>query len=138
VHCKTCHYSLTGLTGPPHRCPECGNPFDPNDPSTFDVLHRKKPRWIRFVVIAVLTYIVLFVFMAHETFTRPAPQIINNIPGAQATYAPPTIASSLLRVALRALGVWPSAFVLVLLVYCLLSLMSQVRSAIAALSAALR
>jgi hypothetical protein len=33
VRCKTCHYSLDGLTE--HRCPECGTPFDPNDPSTF-------------------------------------------------------------------------------------------------------
>ena len=34
MRCKTCHYALTGLIGPPHRCPECGNPFDPNDPRT--------------------------------------------------------------------------------------------------------
>jgi hypothetical protein len=33
VRCKTCHYSLANLTE--HRCPECGRPFDPHDPSTF-------------------------------------------------------------------------------------------------------
>jgi hypothetical protein len=35
MRCKTCHYSQANLTE--HRCPECGNPFDPNDPSTFHV-----------------------------------------------------------------------------------------------------
>ena len=34
MRCKTCHYSLLNL--PEHRCPECGNAFDPNDPSTFE------------------------------------------------------------------------------------------------------
>jgi hypothetical protein len=37
VRCKTCHYSLENLTGPPHRCPECGAPFDPRDNYTFEV-----------------------------------------------------------------------------------------------------
>jgi hypothetical protein len=36
MRCKTCHYSLANLPGPEHRCPECGYPFDPNDPSTFE------------------------------------------------------------------------------------------------------
>lgn len=31
--CLTCHYALTGVPTP--RCPECGRPFDPADPSTF-------------------------------------------------------------------------------------------------------
>ena len=34
MRCKTCHYSLENLTGPPHRCPECGREFDPNDSAT--------------------------------------------------------------------------------------------------------
>ena len=34
MRCKTCHYSLTGLSE--HRCPECGAPFDLGDPNTFD------------------------------------------------------------------------------------------------------
>jgi hypothetical protein len=35
VRCKNCHYSLENLTGPPHRCPECGRAFDPRDTSSF-------------------------------------------------------------------------------------------------------
>lgn len=34
MRCKNCHYSLANLTE--HRCPECGNAFDPNDPTTFE------------------------------------------------------------------------------------------------------
>lgn len=37
MHCRNCHYALEGLTGPPHRCPECGGEFDPNDPRTVAV-----------------------------------------------------------------------------------------------------
>jgi rubredoxin len=32
--CRECGYLLRGLTV--HRCPECGIPFDPADPNTFD------------------------------------------------------------------------------------------------------
>jgi hypothetical protein len=42
VRCKTCHYSLAGLTGPPHRCPECGREFDPDDPTTFETPESKR------------------------------------------------------------------------------------------------
>jgi hypothetical protein len=38
VRCKTCHYSLANLTGPPNRCPECGRAFSPNDSSTFETI----------------------------------------------------------------------------------------------------
>ena len=33
IYCIKCRYSLFGLTSP--RCPECGQPFDPNDPTTY-------------------------------------------------------------------------------------------------------
>ena len=33
MYCIKCRYSLFGLTSP--RCPECGQPFDPNDPTTY-------------------------------------------------------------------------------------------------------
>ncbi|MHC4066328.1 MAG: hypothetical protein ACYSUI_17765 [Planctomycetota bacterium] len=33
MRCLGCSYNLEGL--PENRCPECGRPFDPDDPSTF-------------------------------------------------------------------------------------------------------
>jgi hypothetical protein len=63
VRCKTCHYSLEGLSGPRHLCPECGTPFDPNDSRTLDT---ERPKgmiaWIAFVVAFVLS-IALIVFL---------------------------------------------------------------------------
>lgn len=32
-HCLGCSYRLDGL--PENRCPECGRPFDPDDPTTY-------------------------------------------------------------------------------------------------------
>jgi hypothetical protein len=57
VRCKTCHYSLKNLTGPPHRCPECGREFDPNDRDTFLA---EKPRpligWRGLLISAAIAY----------------------------------------------------------------------------------
>ena len=50
VRCKTCHYSLTNLTK--HRCPECGKPFDPNDPSSFDTRNHNLPDWLLMMLSA--------------------------------------------------------------------------------------
>jgi hypothetical protein len=33
MYCRQCHYDLRALTT--NRCPECGNPFDPNNPDSF-------------------------------------------------------------------------------------------------------
>jgi uncharacterized paraquat-inducible protein A len=58
VRCKTCHYSLMGLTE--HRCPECGTPFDPNDPSTFEIPRpNEATAWIALVAAFVLVFILL-------------------------------------------------------------------------------
>jgi hypothetical protein len=54
MRCKNCHYALQGLTGPPHRCPECGCAFDPGDPSTYTV-----KRSITSKVITVLLVMAL-------------------------------------------------------------------------------
>ncbi len=62
MHCKTCHYSLANLTGPPHRCPECGNAFDPSDPSTFE-----GPRTLMSILLTPSFY-VLAVFAAFVSF----------------------------------------------------------------------
>lgn len=40
-YCKGCFYVLDGCTG--EYCPECGRPFDPNQPSTF--LREPRPQW---------------------------------------------------------------------------------------------
>ena len=38
MYCRSCQYDLNGLgTG---RCPECGHPFDPADPTTFETRRR--------------------------------------------------------------------------------------------------
>jgi hypothetical protein len=66
VRCKTCHYSLEGLTE--HRCPECGIAFDPNDPSTFGIDRRRQHKvrllWVALAFLAymALLFLVMIVF----------------------------------------------------------------------------
>jgi hypothetical protein len=64
VRCKTCHYSLENLTGPPHRCPECGRAFDPNVWSTFDTPEkyaaRRRSKILR--TIGIVIFILLFLY----------------------------------------------------------------------------
>ncbi|MCO6439013.1 MAG: hypothetical protein J5J06_18115 [Phycisphaerae bacterium] len=55
--CKNCEYIIDGL--PENRCPECGERFDPGDPTTFDVMPRQRcwfrdSAYVLFVFIAVL------------------------------------------------------------------------------------
>jgi hypothetical protein len=78
VRCKTCHYSLAnlGAAGPPHRCPECGTPFDPNDPSTFVSANTKR---LAPIVVArcAITFVATIVFVyvitsVSEMFMRPS------------------------------------------------------------------
>lgn len=59
MRCKTCRYPLEGLTGPPHRCPECGGEFDPNDPSTFDDQAFHMPAWLRSLLLILLFLSIL-------------------------------------------------------------------------------
>lgn len=52
MRCKNCRYSLANLTGPPHRCPECGRYFDLNDPRTFESAAGRRAdmrEWLRLV-----------------------------------------------------------------------------------------
>jgi hypothetical protein len=53
VWCANCFYSLHGLTE--HRCPECGRPFNPDDPRTF----AHAPRRRAFLPI-LLSYLAVF------------------------------------------------------------------------------
>ena len=57
MRCKTCNYSLEGLTE--HRCPECCREFDPSDPNTFFTLQQSQDRAAR--PLEVLAYIVIIV-----------------------------------------------------------------------------
>ena len=45
--CLTCNYALRGLTSP--RCPECGRPFDPDQPLTFNQ-GRPLDRWSKLLL----------------------------------------------------------------------------------------
>lgn len=63
MRCKTCHYSLTGLTE--HRCPECGNAFDPNDPNTFEHAPFPPNAWRYFsnaILLVLGTYLAGMLF----------------------------------------------------------------------------
>ncbi len=42
ARCLGCGYSLRGLAEP--RCPECGRPFDPADPTSVRLPARRRPR----------------------------------------------------------------------------------------------
>ena len=41
AQCRECGYLLRGLPEP--RCPECGRPFDPHDPTTYRDPTRPRP-----------------------------------------------------------------------------------------------
>jgi len=43
ARCRSCHYSLRGLES--FRCPECGNLFDPADPTT--MYFGDEPSWLK-------------------------------------------------------------------------------------------
>ena len=64
--CKTCHYSLQGLTRSPHQCPECGRAFDPNRASTFTTSFRVRVRrHVLVIAIIVMVYLGLFTVARH-------------------------------------------------------------------------
>lgn len=65
VHCKTCHYSLEHLRGPEHRCPECGRPFDPNDPRTFESGRPgESGLWLLWMALATFAFIAFLLAAA--------------------------------------------------------------------------
>ena len=63
MRCKTCHYSLQGLRGPEHVCPECGTEFDPNDvdtPRSFWRTNLEHPSQLGVVVLLGAIFLVMF------------------------------------------------------------------------------
>lgn len=59
MRCKHCRYRLDGLAD--NRCPECGEAFDPDDPTTFDAGSRSAFwSWVIIPLIVVLCYLMPF------------------------------------------------------------------------------
>jgi hypothetical protein len=75
MHCLNCKYDLRNLSE--HRCPECGAPFDPSDPSTFDsplIRRWLVKKWVvRVLVCAALSYAITLgcVWYVDATTSRP-------------------------------------------------------------------
>ena len=67
VRCKSCHYSLKGLTE--HRCPECGQPFDPNAFASKPGIPIARITWIW--VSLALPALVVFYIGSYRSFLHP-------------------------------------------------------------------
>jgi uncharacterized membrane protein HdeD (DUF308 family) len=62
MYCRSCKYELPGLDK--KRCPECGTPFDPADPRTFET-RRRGPQAILGIGLAlVIGVAVILAFRA--------------------------------------------------------------------------
>ncbi|MHC5002063.1 MAG: hypothetical protein ACYTJ0_02975 [Planctomycetota bacterium] len=62
MYCRSCQYDLTGLdTG---RCPECGRPFDPSDPTTFETRRRGLQALLGIGLAAAIAVAVILGFRA--------------------------------------------------------------------------
>ncbi len=66
MFCKKCQYSLEKLIGPRHRCPECGEEFDPKDRASFltnpefDARKGRDGEFWAGVILAAFILIILF------------------------------------------------------------------------------
>jgi hypothetical protein len=67
-HCRVCGYSLVGLKE--NRCPECGGPFDPDDPQTYEAFD--PPLLVRFVSRKITVWTIFPLFLAGGAFVLAA------------------------------------------------------------------
>lgn len=65
MFCTKCRYSLVGLDYP--RCPECGQAFDPGDPSTYRTF-RRPPRWFDRLCLATSLFPLLLPLGLYATW----------------------------------------------------------------------
>ena len=63
--CRTCDYVLSGLAE--NRCPECGRPFDPNDPRTMNIGRTPGPIAKKLLALPSTSTIVISVFVGAIT-----------------------------------------------------------------------
>ena len=109
MYCRQCLYNLHGLTA--HRCPECGAPFDPDDPETF----LASDRWVRpSLFLAGALVCVALCFFSAALIPRP-PSFEN--------YVPPIIlwafAHGFALAAVRRARGWPNRLTAMLLFFVL-------------------
>lgn len=76
ARCKNCHYSLSNLHEP--RCPECGQSFDPNDRTTYEIIwvenfkrFKTRPRFTSALIIFFAVIVAAeLVYASDESWTE--------------------------------------------------------------------
>lgn len=80
--CLDCGYLLRGLRDP--ICPECGRPFDPGDPTTFNLKPLPRQPWILrascTILVAGVTIFTVYVKWAasHSALAGPLPLFLTH------------------------------------------------------------
>lgn len=67
--CLHCRYRLAGLAA--HRCPECGEPFDPDDPETY-LIEQPHIIWPTLLVQTVAVFISSLIVLLFVLPRTPA------------------------------------------------------------------
>lgn len=80
MFCKACDYDLR--SAPEHRCPECGEAFDPLDPQLRFAGHRKRVRKLRTVTLVAWLLVAYTWFFALAQLLAWIPQELRDSDGA--------------------------------------------------------